>query len=161
MIIYGGGKMSDSITAFQGAVNQATSTETANGTKIVKSGEDLDKNAFLKILTAELSNQDPTNASDGTQYVAQMAQFAGLEQMTNLNSSVKFSNAAQLIGKNVTLSDTDENANQYSGTVKNVTKDGDTIYLNVIVGQEKDSSGNVSDETKKFSIDDVLNISNA
>ena len=60
------------------------SRATDKGTPIIKTGSELDKNSFLKILTAELSNQDPQNAKDSTEYVAQMAQFAGLEQMTNL-----------------------------------------------------------------------------
>ncbi|SHE35539.1 flagellar hook assembly protein FlgD [Caloramator sp. ALD01] len=68
----------------------------------------LDKNAFLKILTVQLSNQDPLNAKDNTEYVAQMAQFSALEQMQNLNSTMeklyasqRFSQAINMIGKEV------------------------------------------------------------
>ena len=64
---------------------------TDRGTAIVKKGAVMDQNSFLKILSAELSNQDPTAAKDGTEFVAQMAQFAALEQMSNLNSNVNFS----------------------------------------------------------------------
>lgn len=142
-------------------INQATSTQTSKGTTIVKPGQEMDKNAFLKILSAELSNQDPNNAKDGTEYVAQMAQFSGLEQMANLNSSTRLSGANSLIGKVITLAKYDENGNLYSGQVKNVVKSGDDIQLNVAVGKVKDSNGNLVDSIQKFSMDDITNIENA
>lgn len=141
-------------------INQATSTKTSKGTAIVKPGQDMDKNAFLKILSAELSNQDPNNAKDGTEYVAQMAQFSGLEQMANLNSSTRLTGANSLIGKVITLTKYDENGNLYSGQVKNVVKSGDDIQLNVAVGKVKDSNGNLVDNIEKFSMDDISNIEN-
>lgn len=142
-------------------INQASSTQTSRGTRIVKPGEEMDKNAFLRILSAELSNQDPNNAKDGTEYVAQMAQFAGLEQMTNLNSSTKLTGANSLIGKQVTLKKYDDNGQLYSGIVKNVVKSGDEIKINVAVGKEKDKDGNIVDKFQEFSIDDVSGIQDA
>lgn len=139
-------------------INQANATKTSRGTRIVKSGEDMDKNAFLKILSAELSNQDPENAKDGTEYVAQMAQFAGLEQMANLNSSMRLTGANSLIGKEVTLRKYDDNGNLYSGQVKNVVKNGDEIKINVAVGTEKDANGNIVDKYEEFSLSDVTEI---
>jgi flagellar basal-body rod modification protein FlgD len=41
-----------------------------------------DENVFLQLLVAQLKNQNPDNPSDGTQFVAQLAQFASLEQQT-------------------------------------------------------------------------------
>lgn len=111
----------------------SSSSATSNGTPIVKSGNDMDKDAFLKILSAELANQNPDDAKDSTQYVAQMAQFSSLEQMANLNSTMTFSGASSLIGKTVLLTDLDNNGNQYSGVVKGATKDGGTVKLNVEV----------------------------
>jgi len=51
--------------------------------------QEMDKEAFLKILIAQLRNQDPLNPMDGDEFVAQMAQFSSLEQLTNLNESIK------------------------------------------------------------------------
>ena len=138
-------------------INQANATKTSRGTTIVKPGQDMDKNAFLKILSAELSNQDPQNAQDGTQYVAQMAQFSGLEQMANLNSTMRLTGANSLIGKQITLDKYDPNGNMYSGQVKSVIKNGDDIKLNVVVGKEKDSNGNLVDNIQEFSMDDITN----
>lgn len=139
-------------------INQASLTKTSRGTRIVKKGEEMDKNAFLKILSAELSNQNPDNAKDGTEYVAQMAQFAGLEQMTNLNSTMRFTGVNSLIGREVILKKYDENGNAYSGQVKNVIKNGDEIKINVIVGKERDENGNIVDKYQEFSADDVTKV---
>ncbi|MCB2308777.1 hypothetical protein LGL08_19755 [Clostridium estertheticum] len=113
---------------------------TDRGTAIVKKGATMDQNSFLKILSAELSNQDPTAAKDGTEYVAQMAQFASLEQMSNLNSSVNFSNATSLVGKMVAFDSYDDKGVQYGGTVQAVYKKSGKNYMAVkmIDGTTKD-----------------------
>jgi len=139
-------------------INSSSSTQTSKGTKIVKSTEDLDKNAFLRILSAELSNQDPTNAKDGTEYVAQMAQFAGLEQMANLNATMRLVGANSLIGKVVTLNKYDDTGNLYSGEVKSVSKDGDEITLKVITGQTKNSEDDLVDQYEEFDMNDITGI---
>lgn len=73
----------------------------------------LGKDAFLEMLVAQLKNQDPLNPMDGTEFVAQLAQFSGLEQMINLNTQMESLIAGQdmmtefqasnLIGKEVAL----------------------------------------------------------
>lgn len=119
--------MIDSVSSLQGA--------TERGTRIVKKGQEMDKNAFLKILTAELTNQDPMNAKDSTAYVSQLAQFTSLEQMTNLNNTMSFNSATNLVGKTVALDVYDGNGRQYGGTVVNVARDGDEINLTVKIGK--------------------------
>lgn len=109
----------------------AVARATERGTRIVKKGQEMDKNSFLRILSAELSNQDPTKAKDGTEFVAQMAQFAALEQMTNLNSTMEFSSSSSLVGKMVALSSYDNKGVQYGGIVKAVFKESGSTYLAV------------------------------
>lgn len=43
---------------------------------------------FLKILTSQLNNQDPLKPVDNAQFIAQIAQFASLEQTRELNSKI-------------------------------------------------------------------------
>jgi flagellar basal-body rod modification protein FlgD len=139
-------------TGYQSAV--ANSSATDRGTKIVKKGQDIDKNSFLKILAAELSNQDPTGSSnqDSTQYVAQLAQFSSLEQMANLNGTMTLNSAANLIGVNVKFNPTDSLGNNYVGVVKSITKDGDTITLSV------NTSDNGKAVTKDFDYSDIIQV---
>ncbi|MBX4265187.1 flagellar hook capping FlgD N-terminal domain-containing protein [Clostridium estertheticum] len=109
----------------------SSSRATTRGTAIVKKGAAMDQNSFLKILSAELSNQDPTAAKDGTEFVAQMAQFAGLEQMSNLNTNITFSNSTSLVGKMVAFDSYDDKGVQYGGTVQAVYKDAGKTYMAV------------------------------
>ena len=53
---------------------QATSSSTASANNT------LDYNNFLQLLVAQLKNQDPTNPSDPTAFVSQLASFSSVEQ---------------------------------------------------------------------------------
>lgn len=50
---------------------------------------DLDKDAFLRLLTTQLSNQDPLNPIEDKEFIAQLAQFSSLEQMTAMNKNLE------------------------------------------------------------------------
>jgi flagellar basal-body rod modification protein FlgD len=150
-------------TSNQNSINQATANTTSKGTPIVNQSTQnaLDKNSFLKILSAELANEDPDSQQDGTQYVAQMAQFSELEQMANLNTTMMLVGANSLMGKQVTLDKTDANGNTYSGQVQSVVQNAGNIAINVAVGTTKDSNGNTVPNIQQFGMDDITNIQNA
>lgn len=77
-----------------------------------KSKTQVDYQSFLKLLVAEMKNQDPTNPMDSTQYVAQLASFSQVEQSVQINTkldqllqSSALSQADAIIGRTVTSAD--------------------------------------------------------
>lgn len=61
----------------------------------VSAQQPLGKEAFLQLLVAQLSAQDPLNPMDSREFSAQLAQFSALEQMTNVNKTLEGLVAAQ------------------------------------------------------------------
>ncbi|HZF68981.1 MAG TPA: flagellar hook capping FlgD N-terminal domain-containing protein [Gemmatirosa sp.] len=61
---------------------------TAPQTKPVSTapGGEMGKDAFLKLLVAQMKHQDPLNPMDGQQMAAQLAQFSSVEQLIDANS---------------------------------------------------------------------------
>ncbi len=53
---------------------------------------ELDKNAFLKLLTVQLKNQDPMEPVKNEAFIAQLAQFSSLEQLQNINTTLAAGN---------------------------------------------------------------------
>ncbi|MDX8528736.1 flagellar hook assembly protein FlgD [Mesorhizobium sp. MSK_1335] len=83
----------------------------------------VDYQSFLKLLIAEMKNQDPTKPMDSTQYVAQLATFSQVEQSVQTNTkldqimqSSALSQADALIGRSITSAD-----GNTTGTVASVT----------------------------------------
>ena len=72
----------------------------------------VDYQSFLKLLIAEMKNQDPTKPMDSTQYVAQLATVSQVEQSVQTNTkldqimqSSALSQADALIGRSITSAD--------------------------------------------------------
>ncbi len=61
------------------------------------SGNGLDMNAFLTLMTEQMKNQDPTKPMDSSQYLGQLAQFANLQGVQQLNTSM--TGIASLLGQ--------------------------------------------------------------
>lgn len=55
----------------------------------------LDKDAFLKLMLAQMKHQDPTNPQPSHEMAAQLAQFTSLEQLNNINSTLGDINKGQ------------------------------------------------------------------
>lgn len=55
----------------------------------------LDKDAFFKLMIAQMKNQDPTNPLKSHEMAAQLANFSSLEQMQNMNTTLSEMKMAQ------------------------------------------------------------------
>lgn len=91
-----------------------------------KQSQNLGKDDFIKILITQLTHQDPTAPMEDKEFIAQMAQFSSLEQMTNMAQD--FNRLANLLsggeatgslGKSVELTEGDQ---VIKGVVKAVTR---------------------------------------
>jgi flagellar basal-body rod modification protein FlgD len=88
-------------------------------------GGSLGKNAFLQLMVTQMQYQDPLQPQDNSQFIAQLAQFTSLEQMTNIAQSnqqllqinqLNFEH--QLLNTSVTV--TDSKNNPVTGTVTGI-----------------------------------------
>src|SRR6478672_1972280 len=60
----------------------------------------LDKDAFLKLMLAQMKHQDPTNPQPSHEMAAQLAQFTSLEQLNNINTTLEGMKQQQAPGVN-------------------------------------------------------------
>ncbi len=100
-----------------GTQQTSSTTDTNKAT-----GPSVDYQTFLKLLVAQMKNQDPTQPMDATQQVTQLAQFSSVEQAVQTNSkldqllaSSSLQQADGMIGRTVTSAD-----GKTSGVVESV-----------------------------------------
>jgi flagellar basal-body rod modification protein FlgD len=96
-------------------VNAATAQSVTDQALSKASEQDrsLDKTAFLKLLVAQMKNQDPLKPLENSEFVAQLAQFSNLEQVMGINSrldqlslqsqGMQNTQIAQMVGSSVTV----------------------------------------------------------
>lgn len=91
-----------------GTVGTNTTTKTAD----TASKSQMDYNAFLQLLLAQMKNQDPTEPMDSTAYMGQLASFSNVEQGMKMNtkldslmSAFYLNQADGVIGRTVTTAD--------------------------------------------------------
>jgi flagellar basal-body rod modification protein FlgD len=63
------------------AVPAPTQTGSTTASSQDTSPDDVSENEFLQLLVAQIQYQDPTNPTDSTAFVTQLAQFSSLEQL--------------------------------------------------------------------------------
>ena len=132
----------DSITSASSGMYSPAAVEASAG----KDNATLDKQAFLELLIAQLSNQDPSSPMDTDSLMTQTTQMASMEALTALSTTQRESfalqmraNAAGLVGQQVSYTAADGAAVKgiatsvaFSGPVPTVTVDGLEIALDAV-----------------------------
>ncbi len=97
----------------------------------------VDYESFLHLLVAQLKHQDPTNPSDGTQFLSQLASFSSVEQGVQSNAklgsilqSTLLGQADNVIGRRVSSDD-----GMTAGTVRSVFILGDVLVAQLDNGK--------------------------
>ncbi|WP_313613990.1 flagellar hook assembly protein FlgD [Agrobacterium sp.] len=147
------------------AVDAVSATATSNpwanagSDSTASDNASLNYDSFLKLLIAQMKNQDPTEPMDASQQMSQLASFSQVEQTIKTNTHLKsmlqaeaLTRSTDLIGKYITSAD-----DQISGIVKEVeiysdgviaiTEEGKGILLQVGVKFGEKSDTTASDST--------------
>lgn len=113
-----------------------------------KKSSGLDKDAFLKLLVAQMSHQDPLAPTQGTEYVAQLSQFAMVEQSVAQSQKLELlsaqmggianNEATSLVGKTVNVRGHGVSWDGTTATGASVTLSGPAAKVTVEI---KDSQG--------------------
>lgn len=128
--------MATNITSgLENIVSQAGATATQSQTSNLKS---VGKDEFMKLLLAQLKNQDPLKPMDGTDFAAQLAQFSSLEQLKNLNTTLETQSLNQMtLGYVQSVNMIGKEAVSNSGNT--VTANGQTAELNYSLAKDAQS----------------------
>jgi len=107
-----------------------------NNIEKIKTADELNKlgkDSFLKLLVAQMENQDPMQPQSNTEWVSQLATYSTLEQMQNMNAVMTNSQAFGLIGQDVIVAtkNADGKESTISGKVDFVSVKGNKSYLSI------------------------------
>lgn len=127
----------------------STATTSASAAQGAGPSSALDKNAFLKLLVAQLKNQDPTSAQDPNAMVQQLTSFSNLEQLQNLgtqlqqiqvqNQGLFQAQVAGLVGKRILVPGTGVDLSGGKATI-DVSLGANAANVSLTI---KDATGNV------------------
>lgn len=134
------------------------SNDPVSGAKSALPQQELGKDAFMKLLVAQMQNQDPMAPKDNQEYIAQLAQFSSLEEMQGVNENLvalallqegnavlsQLTNSSALIGKQVVYADPQSNEPK-TGTVEAVKLTDGAVSL--MIGGQEISLSSVSEIT--------------
>ena len=143
----------------QTAFTQSNTTERKTSSKN-------DSSMFLNLMLQQLKNQDPTQPTDNTEWLSQLAQYSSLEQMTQMNTGLtncmnyisamykdmsmnaEITQTLSMVGKEVTITVPDEN-----DSTKTTEITGKVTEANF-----KDGTGKVKVNGEYYSISNITSI---
>ena len=145
--------------------NQTAFTQ-SNTTDSRKTSSTNDSSMFLNLMLQQLKNQDPTQPTDNTEWLSQLAQYSSLEQMTQMNTGLtncmnyisamykdmsmnaEITQTLSMVGKEVTITVPDEN-----DSTKTTEITGKVTEANF-----KDGTGKVKVNGEYYSISNITSI---
>ena len=71
------------------SIGQTNNTTTSSTNPLSKTSKSLGQDAFLQLLTTQLAHQDPTKPQADAEFIAQLAQFSSLEQLTQMQATLQ------------------------------------------------------------------------
>ncbi len=136
--------------------------------KTTGSMQSLGKNDFLQLLVTKLENQDPLKPMEDENFIAQLAQFATLEQMNNISEGITSQNqwsmlsmqslnnamAAGLIGKEIKATYSSIYVDSSNKPTISYTADQPASTIDFVV---KDSAGQVVTTFQQKNVDAGVN----
>ncbi len=106
-------------------MGQAEQTAAATAAAKAANKSSLGKDDFLKLLVTQMKQQDPLNPMDDKEYVAQLAQFSSLEQLTNISTGI--TDLKTSMGQQTQLSAVGFIGKTVKSNGYKVSKEGDSI----------------------------------
>lgn len=137
-----------SVSSLRTAADTGIMTDNAASSAGKPAAGSMDKDAFLKLLVAQISHQDPLKPMEGTEFVTQLAQFSAIEQalaqsqrlelLSTQMSGLANNASTDLVGKTVTLRGRAVSFDGVTATGSSVTLDGAAQGVTVTV---RDANG--------------------
>jgi flagellar basal-body rod modification protein FlgD len=126
----------------------SSATATASSPQSATKKAALNYDSFLRLLIAQMKNQDPTEPKDSTQYLSQLAAFSSVEQNVSTNqkldqlmASMQLNQSVSFIGRKVTSAD-----GTVSGMVNAVTINSSGLTATLADGQTLNLSSGIKIE---------------
>lgn len=122
------------------AIQPKTNNYTLPDQSLPKATNKYDKDMFMKLLLAQIANQDPMSPMEDREFIAQMAQFSSLEQMQTISKQLdsvlvdrhmsSISEFSSMIGKTVDYkTETDTETIKGVGRVISISRANETGYV--------------------------------
>ncbi|MCR5756493.1 MAG: flagellar biosynthesis protein FlgD [Selenomonas sp.] len=153
-------------------VTQTVENYQASQTQANKDNSALGKDAFLQLLVTQMKYQDPLDPQDNGEYLAQLAQFSALEQMTNvaeglgdvsklvsnIDTSVLVGQLSNMIGKDIQWTVDNKSTDADGNTTTNTTKlEGQVTGVSISDGSPT-IVASANGHTYKVAIGDIIRI---
>lgn len=127
----------DSIGVLSSAEQMKKNYEMFKKDFVDSSDDIINQETFLRLLTAEMSNQDPLEPTSNTEFISQLAQFSSMQYMLDTSKYAESNYASGLVGKYATaIKQEGKDAITKSGIVEKVHKAADNSYLVTIDGED-------------------------